>query len=70
MPQIHLREPGFKKKKERIQKFKQIRDSRYIYQSKLDKTCSQHDIAFGDSKDLIRNTASHKMSCDKAFNIA
>ena len=25
MPQIHLREPGFTKKKERIQKFKKIR---------------------------------------------
>ena len=38
MPEMHLRQPGFThsacgpftKKKERIQKFKQTRDSRYI----------------------------------------
>ena len=40
MPEIHLRQPGFTysacgpftNKKERIQKFKETRDSRYIYQ--------------------------------------
>ena len=47
-----------------------MRDSRYIYQSKLDKACFQHDIAFRDSKDLTKKTASDKMLCDKAFNIA
>ena len=42
---MHLRNPGltyrasgsFAKNKERIQKFKETRDSRYIYQSELDK---------------------------------
>ena len=46
MPEImHLRQPGFTysacgplaKTKERIQKFKQTGDSRYIYRNELDK---------------------------------
>ena len=44
MPDIHLRRPGFtykgcesfSKNKERIQKFKETGDSRYIYQKELD----------------------------------
>ena len=44
MPKIHLRQPGFTysacgpftKNKERIQKFKETGDSRYIYQNELD----------------------------------
>ena len=47
MPEMHLRQPGFTysacvpftKNKERIQKFKETGDSRYIYQNKLDKIC-------------------------------
>ena len=42
MPEMHLRQPGFScsacgpftKNKERIQKFKETRDSRYIYQNR------------------------------------
>ena len=59
MPKIHLRQPGFTnnacgnftKNKERIQKFKEIRDSQYVYQNELDKAYSQHDMAYGDFKD-------------------
>ena len=53
-----------------MQKFKETGDSRYIYQSKLDKPCFQHDLAYGDFKDLIRGTASDKILRDKAFTIA
>ena len=56
--------------KERIQKFKQIKDSRYIYQKELGKSCFQHDMAYGDSKDFPKRTASDKISCNKAFNIS
>ena len=42
----------------------------YIYQKKLDKTCFQHDVAYGDFKYLPRRTASDKVLPDKAFNIA
>ena len=35
----------------------------------LDKACFQHDMAYGDFKDLARRTAADKVSRDKAFNI-
>ena len=78
MPQMHLKQPGFTysacgpfiKNKERIQKFKQTGDSRYIYRNKFDKACFQHDMAYGDFKDLKKRTAADKVLRDKAFNIA
>ena len=60
----------FTKNKERIQKFKQTGDSRYIYKNELDKACFQHDMAHGDFKDLGKRTAADKVLRDKAFNIA
>ena len=41
-----------------------------MYQNELDKSCFQHDMAYGDFKDLTRRTASNKLLRDKAFNIA
>ena len=78
MPEMYLRELGFTysasgpftKNKERIQKFKVTGDSRYIYQNELDKACFQHDMAYGDFKDLTRRTTYDKILRDKAFNIA
>ena len=78
IPEMHLRQHGytysacgsFTKAKERIQKFKEAGDSRCIYQNELDKACFQHDMAYGDFKDLTRRTASDKIFRDKAFNIA
>ena len=77
MPEMHLRQSGFTysacgpftKNKERIQKFKETGDSRYISQNELDKACFQHDIVYGDFKDLTRRTASDKILHDKGFNI-
>ena len=77
MSEIHLGQPGFTysacgpftKNKERIQKFKETGDTKYIYRNELDKACFQHDMAYGDFKDLNRRTASDKVLCDKAFNI-
>ena len=56
MPKMDLRQPRFNysacglfpKNKERIKKFKEGGDLRYIYQNELDKTCLQHDIAYRD----------------------
>ena len=48
------------KSKERIQKFKQTGDSRYICQNELGKACFQHDMADQDLKDLTRRTTSDK----------
>ena len=77
-PERHLRHQGFKysacvpftKNKQRIRKSKETGDSRYIYQNELDKACFQHDMAYGDFKDLTRRTASDKMLGDRTFNIA
>ena len=57
------------KNKERIQKFRQTGQSRYIHHNKLDNACFQHDMTYGDFKDLTRGTASDKTLPDKAFNI-
>ena len=78
MPEIHLKQPGstysacrqFTKNKERIQKFKVTGFTNYIYKNELDKACFQHDMSYGDFKDLARRTASGKVLRDKAFNIA
>lgn len=65
MPGMHSRQPGFRysscepftKHKERIQKFKDIWDSIYIYQQELEKACFQHDMAYSVYKDLPSRTA-------------
>ena len=72
---MHLKQPEFTysacgpftKNKERIQTFKETRDTNYIYKNELDSF--QHDMAHGDVKDLARRTASDKVLRDKAFNI-
>ena len=77
MPEMHLKQPGFtysacgpfSKNKERIQKFKETEYTSHIYKNELDKACFQHNIAYGDFKDLKRRTASDKILRDKAFNI-
>ena len=50
----------FTKNKERIQKFKETGDTSYIYKNELDKAFQgfQHDMAYGDFKDLAGRTAS------------
>ena len=78
MPETHLRQPGFTyracgpftKTKERIQKFKQTGDSRYIYRNELDTACFQHNMAYEVFKDLKRRTAADNVLRDKAFNVA
>ena len=69
MPELHLKSPGFTCRafspftgnKERIQKFKETGYSSYIYRNELDKACFQHDMAYGDFKDLAKRTASDKV---------
>ena len=78
MPEMHLRQPEFTysacgpftKNKERIQKFKETGGSRYICKNELDKACFQHDMVYGDFKDLTRRISSDKILRDIAFNIA
>ena len=52
---------------ERIQKFKEAGDSRYIYKKELDKACFQHYMACGDFEDLAKIAASNKVLIDKAL---
>ena len=61
---------SFAKNIEKVQNFKEIGDSRYIYQNEVDKACFQHDIVYGDFKNLPRRTVSNKLFQDKAFIIA
>ena len=76
MSEMHLRRPWFTysacgpftKNNERIQKLKKTGDLWYIYQNKLDNSCFQHDLTYGDFKNLTR--WADEISCDKVFNIA
>ena len=69
MPEMHLIQPGFTysacgpftKNKQRIQKFVETGDTKYIYRNELDKARFQHDIAYGDFKDLERRAQSNKV---------
>ena len=78
MPEIYLKQPRFTyiacgpftKNKERIQQFKETRDTNYIYKNELDKAYFQHDMAYGDFKDLAKRTTSDKVLKYKAFNVA
>ena len=45
-------------------------DTNYIYKNELDKAYFQHDMAYGDFKDLKRRTQSDKVLKDKAFATA
>ena len=78
LPEMLLRQPEFTynachpfaKNKEIIKRFNETEDSRYIYQNELDKACFQHDMAYGDFKDLKRSIFADKVLRDKALNFA
>ena len=78
VPEMHLKQPGFTysacgpftKHKERIKRFEQTGDTRYIYRNELDKACFQHDAAYADNKDLLNRTRADKILRGKAYTIA
>ena len=80
MAEIHLRQPQFTysacgpftKHEQRIQQFKEIGDTNYIYiyMNELDKACFNHDVAYSGSKDLTKRTVADKILKTKAFDIA
>ena len=65
MYEMHLRQPQFtysacgpfNKNKERMQKFKETGDTKYIYTNELDRACFQHDMTYGDFKDLKKKNS-------------
>ena len=78
MPEVHLRQPRFyysdcgpfTRNKQRIQKIMETGDTNDIYRNELDKACFQHDMAYGEYKNLERRTQSDKVLKNKAFAIA
>ena len=68
MSEMHLRQPGFTysacrpftKNEERIKRLKKTGDSQYI-QNETDKACVQHDMGYGELKNLPRRTVSDKI---------
>ena len=78
MPAMHLKQLEFTysacgpltKNKKGIQNFKETGGASYIYKNELDKACFQHDMPYGDFKDLKKIKASDKILKDKAFNFA
>ena len=78
MTEMHLKQPdftyiacgSFKKNKERFEKFMQTGNTNFIHKNELDKSCFQHDMAYGKSKDSVKRTQSDKGLRDKAFKIA
>ena len=78
MPEIPLGQPQFTysacgpftKHEQRIQKFKETGDTKYIYMNELDKACFTHDAAYSDSKDLTKRADADKILKNKAFDIA
>ena len=76
--EMHLKQPGFTytacgpftKNKERTQKIKETGYTNYVCKNELDKACFQHDMTYGDFKNLARRTASDKVLRHKSFNMA
>ena len=50
--------------------FKKKQEIQTIFTKELDKACFQHDMAYGDFKDLAKRTIADKVLRDKAFKIA
>ena len=58
------------KNKERIEKFRQTRNTYFICRNELDKACLQHDMAYGKTKDLAKRTQSDKVLRDNLLETA
>ena len=77
MLEMDLKQPGFAysacgpftKNKERIAEFMKTGNTDFIYKNELDQACFQHDMAYGQWKDLVKKTQSDKDLRDKAIKI-
>ena len=78
MPEMNLKQPGFTyiacgpftKNKERLKNLKKQKIQAIFTKINLIRLCFQHDMAYGDFKDMKRRTACDKIVRDRAFNIA
>ena len=48
----------------------QTENTNYIYKNDLHKACFQHDIAYGNYRNLVKRTKLDKVLRDKAFRIS
>ena len=72
MPELHLKQPDFMysacgpftKYCERIQKFRQTGNSKYLYRNELDKACFAYDAAYSNRTDLVKRTILNKILKD------
>ena len=75
MTELHLRQPSFTysacgldtKNCERIRKFKDRGNLKYIYKNELDKACFAFNSAYSYSKYLSKKTISGKSLKDKTY---
>ena len=58
------------KKQIKKKNFRETGYSRYTYQYWLAKACFEHDMAYGDFKDLTERTVADKILHDISFSIA
>ena len=77
MPEMHLEQMDLfivlvdpLQKQRKNSKIKKARDKNYIYKNELDEAYFQHDMAYGDFKDLARRTTFDKILRGKSFNIS
>ena len=78
IPEFHLWQPvfiyspcrQFTKHRERVQKFKETGDLKYICENELDKACFAHDTAYSDRNDLAKKTVSDKVLKERAYEVA
>ena len=78
MPELHLKEPRFTysdcrpftKHRERVQRFRETDNLKYLYRNELDKVCFAHHVAYSDIKDVAKRTISDKILKDKTYETA
>ena len=69
MPQLHLKQlrftysayGPFTKHHERIQRFRETGQLKFLYRNELGKACFAHDAAYSENKDLAERTISDKI---------
>ena len=78
MSELYSKQPGFTYSscgpftihRERIRKFRETGNLKYVYRNELDKACFAHDDAYSSCKDLAKRTISDKTLKDRAYEIA
>ena len=77
MPELHLKNPGFKysacgpftKHREGTQKFRETGNLKHLHRN-IYIACFAYDAAYSDSKDLAKRTTSDKILQNRVYEIA